>query len=102
MHEFPTIAFGQTTEREPESKQHPAAEVILSALESPESVAREFCTRCGMLAEINAAVLARKGFSPESLRAGDYLETNGCPDCPDQIDDTQRNVRLKNTREFAS
>ena len=102
MPEIPAIAFGQTTEHRTESHDHPEIEVILMAFESHESVAREFCTRCGTVAEIDAAILALNGFAPDTLRTGDYLETDGCPDCPDQTGDTQRSVRLKNTRDFVS
>lgn len=103
MKEFPDILIGRTIERKSEPKDRPDIKIILSPLESKESVAREFCTKCGTIAEVNEAFLDENGFSGNSLGEGDYLETNSCPDCPDRpADDGPRKIRVRNVREFTS
>ncbi len=103
MKEFPDMLLGRTIERKPSPKDRPDIEIILSPLESEESVAREFCVKCGTIAEVNEAFLDENGFSGNSLGGGDYLETNGCPDCPDQPTDGEpKKIRVRNIREFTS
>lgn len=102
MNKFPEIAFGKTLERKPEQGTHPDPEVILHPLESEESIAREFCTRCGITAEVTEKFLKNKGVDPENLHSGDYLETDGCPDCQDDSRKEAGTVRVRNIKEFAS
>ena len=102
MEKYNQIAFGQTTERTPEPGTHPDPERILARVESQDSVAREFCTKCGMIAEVTAQFLRERNISPETLGSGDYLETDGCPDCPTAVEEKKGTIRIRNIKEFAS
>lgn len=103
MKEFPDMFIGRTVERKPEPKAQPDIDIILSPLESKESIAREFCMKCGMIAEVNEAFLDENGLSRDSIGDGDYLETDSCPDCPDgRSDEEPRKIRIRNIREFTS
>lgn len=103
MKEFPDIFIGRTIERKPGPKDRPDIEIILSPLESKESVAREFCVKCGMVAEVSEAFLDENSLSRSDIGEGDYLETSSCPDCPDRpTDDQPRKIRIRNVREFTS
>jgi hypothetical protein len=103
MKEFPDMLIGRTIERKSEAKDRPDIETILSPLESKESVAREFCVKCGMIAEVNGTFLDENGLSRNDLHDGDYLETDSCPDCPNQpIDDEPREIRIRNIRGLTS
>ncbi len=103
MNEFPEALLGRTIERKPSQADRPDIQIILSPLESKESVMREFCTRCGMIAEVNVSFLDENNIPHNDINDGDYLETDACPDCPDKTPiDTERKLRIRNISEFIS